>query len=198
MWIIVLRACLVFDYLLGSFLIISCIEYKISCNIHWIFSIVVVAVVWLTIATPLLGAVLVLEGVLPLEKVFPQGRRALGVKAPRLVMDTHLHLAVSRHVVGLMLREAHPLEILMVMWVMFTLQVCRNYWRTCCHQVLTFLLVLTFSFYNLFSGMSCVSWKFWRCLEWCSCGCFASVGCFDHCEWSCWRMKNFMNFVLVW
>lgn len=74
---------------------------------------IVAAVVYFPVAALLLGAAQVLKGVHPLGQVLPQGRRALGVKALGLAMDTPLHL--SRHVVVLMLPVVHHLEILMVM-----------------------------------------------------------------------------------
>lgn len=73
-------------------------------------------------AAPLCDTVLVLEGVLPLRGVFPHKgvlppEKVHGVKVLIIVavMESLLHLAVSHHVVALMLLEAHLLEIQMVM-----------------------------------------------------------------------------------
>lgn len=73
-------------------------------------------------AAPLCDTVLVLEGVLLLRGVFPHKgvlppEKVHGVKVLIIVavMEGLLHLAVSHHVVALMLLEAHLLEIQMVM-----------------------------------------------------------------------------------
>ncbi|XP_029127362.1 uncharacterized protein LOC109801053 isoform X2 [Cajanus cajan] len=74
------------------------------------------------IAAPLHNAVLVLEGVLPLrgalplKGVFPLGKvHRVKVRQIIALVDILLPLAVSHHVVALMLHEALPLVIQMVM-----------------------------------------------------------------------------------
>lgn len=80
-------------------------------------------VVPLHVAVQVLEGVLSPRGVFPLKEVFPHGR-VQGVKALRavVVMGDLFHLAVSRHVVNLMIHEAHPLEILMEMYVLYILR----------------------------------------------------------------------------